>query len=157
MSDNLSRKDGAVMQHAPLFTEPSFLTRLLSRRVGGMLARNTVVSTGVFLVGLGVLWVLVNRLGADPVISAGVSFVVANSLHYIIGRKWIFPGTTRRLHTGYAIFIANSLVGLLVTMVLFAGLLHYTSIHYIVARTIVSVFAGLAVFVLNAALNFRQV
>ena len=40
---------------------------------------------------------------------------------------------------------------------LFAALLKWTAIHYLVARVIVSVFAGLAMFVLNAVLNFRQV
>ena len=32
----------------------------------------------------------------------------------------------------------------------------YAMFHYLLARVIVSVFAGLAMFVLNAGLNFRQ-
>ena len=47
--------------------------------------------------------------------------------------------------------------GLAVTMVLYALLLAYTPLDYLVARVIVSVFAGLVVFVLNAVLNFRRV
>ena len=41
-------------------------------------------------------------------------------------------------------------------MTLFAALLRWTPINYLVARTLVSVVAGLAVFLLNAILNFRR-
>lgn len=133
------------------------LTRLFSRNVGGMLIRNTVVSTFVFLLGLALLWILVTLAGMNEVIAAGIGFVVANSLHYFLGRSWIFRGTEQKVTTGYVYFLINSGVGLVVTMVLYAALLHYTAINYLLARIIVSVFAGLIVFVLNAVLNFRRV
>ncbi|MFD2579393.1 GtrA family protein [Novosphingobium colocasiae] len=85
-----------------------------------MLARNTVVSTFAFIVGLAVLWVLVHLARADKVVSAGVSFVTANTLHYALGRSWIFAGTQRALHTGYALFLVNSGIGLAITLALFA-------------------------------------
>ena len=133
------------------------VARFFTRRVGAMLWRNTVVSTGVFLLGLGVLWALVEYAHMDEVIAAGVSFLVANSLHYIFGRAWIFAGSDRKISTGYAIFLVNAGVGLLVTMGLYWALLNWTPVNYLAARVIVSVFAGLIVFGLNAALNFRQV
>ncbi|QZD89937.1 GtrA family protein [Qipengyuania aurantiaca] len=133
------------------------LKRFFTRRAGGMLWRNTVVSTGVFLVGLGVLWLLVEQAGVDPVLATGISFLIANSIHYVFGRTWIFAGSERKLSTGYALFLGNAIVGLIVTVGLFWVLTHWTPINYLVARVIVSVFAGLTVFVLNAALNFKQV
>ena len=133
------------------------LRRFFTRRAGGMLWRNTVVSTGVFLVGLGVLWLLVEQAGVDPVLATGISFLIANSIHYVFGRTWIFAGSERKLSTGYALFLGNAIVGLIVTVGLFWVLTHWTPMNYMVARVIVSVFAGLAVFVLNAALNFKQV
>lgn len=121
-----------------------------------MLARNTVVSCFAFALGLIVLWALVN-LGTWGKVEAGAaSFVVANSLHYIFGRSWIFQGTDRSVTEGYLHFLANAGAGLLVTITLYAAFLHFTPINYIVARVIVSLFAGLAVFVLNAVFNFRQ-
>ena len=132
------------------------LKRFFTRRAGGMLWRNTVVSTGVFLVGLGVLWVLVENAGVDPVVATAISFLIANSIHYIFGRAWIFAGSERRLSTGYLLFLGNAMVGLIVTVSLFWALTHWTPMNYLVARVVVSIFAGLAVFVLNAALNFRQ-
>ena len=130
--------------------------RFWNRRAGGMLWRNTVVSSGVFLLGLAVLWVMVEYAGTDPVIATAISFLIANSIHYIFGRTWIFAGSDRKLSTGYVLFLTNALVGLAVTVGLFWALTHWTPINYLVARVIVSVFAGLAIFALNAVANFRQ-
>lgn len=156
MTGRLVREESSLLEPSDA-ARPGFLSRLLSRRVGAMLVRNTVVSTAVFLVGLVLLWLLVSLHGMNEIVASGISFIVANTLHYAFGRTWIFRGTTRGLHIGYAFFLANSGVGLIVTVGLFAAFLHFTSIHYLVARAIVSVFAGLAVFVLNAALNFGRV
>ena len=88
---------------------------------------------------------------------AAIGFLTSNSLHYALGRSWIFRGTDRAIGSGYLIFLVNAGVGMAITILLFAALLKWTAIHYLVARVIVSVFAGLAMFVLNAVLNFRQV
>lgn len=134
-----------------------WLSRLFQRRVGWMLVRNTVVSTGVFLLGLALLWLLVEHGGMDEVIAAGIGFITANTMHYALGRGWIFRGTDRALASGYAIFLVNGVIGLAITMALYAALLRWTPIDYLVARVIVSVFAGLVMFVLNAVWNFRRV
>ena len=131
--------------------------RFFTRPAGRMVLRNTVVSTGVFLLGLAVLWVLVEKAGMNAVLATGLSFLVANSIHYIFGRTWIFAGSDRKLSTGYAIFLMNAMIGLAVTVGLFWVLTELTPMNYLVARVIVSVFAGLAVFGLNASINFRQV
>jgi hypothetical protein len=74
-----------------------------------------------------------------------------------LGRAWIFRGSDRGLKTGYVLFLINSGVGLLLTVGLYALLLAQTDLDYLVARILVSLFAGLVVFALNAVLNFRQV
>ncbi|GGD53111.1 hypothetical protein GRI62_05015 [Erythrobacter arachoides] len=138
-------------------TAEGFVARFLTRRVGGMLWRNTVVSTGVFLLGLVVLWVLVEFFQVDRVIAAALSFAVSTSLHYVLGREWVFHGTERKAGRGFAIFLVNALVGLGVTVGLFWVLVAFTTINYLVARVIVSMFAGLAMFALNGVWNFRQI
>lgn len=131
--------------------------RLLSVKVGAMLVRNTIVSTSAFLVGLAALWVLVNRFGVSPVAAAAIGFVLSNTLHYALGRAWIFRGTERGLRSGYALFLINAGVGLVLTLLLYAAMLRFTPIDYLSARILVSLFAGLVMFLLNATLNFRQV
>ncbi len=132
------------------------LARLFSRRAGGMLLRNTVVSTASFLLGLAVLWLLVQQAGMDEVVAAAIGFLVAQTLHYSLGRTWIFRGTDRAIGAGYVIFLVNAGMGLAITVSLFAALLRFTPMHYLVARVVVSVFAGLAMFLVNATLNFRR-
>lgn len=132
-------------------------SRLLSLRVAIMLWRNTVVSCSVFLLGLGVLYGLVQWAGFPEVSAAGIGFLTANSLHYLLGRSWIFRGTDRGAASGYALFLINAGVGLAVTMALYALLLAYTPLNYIFARVLVSLVAGLVVFVLNAVFNFRRI
>jgi putative flippase GtrA len=120
-----------------------------------MLGRNTVVSCLAFAFDLFLLWLLV-QWGWGKLTAAAFGFVCANTLHYALGRSWIFKGTERGVAAGYVFFLVNAVVGLLVTMILYAWFLRYTPIDYLAARILVSVFAGLAVFLLNAVLNFRR-
>ncbi|MGH2745647.1 MAG: GtrA family protein [Thermoleophilaceae bacterium] len=118
--------------------------------------RNTVVSCLVFALNLTLLWLLVETMGLDKILAAALAFVAANSLHYIFGRTWIFRGTERGVAAGYGYFFVNAGVGLAITLILFALMLRFTPFHYLASRVIVSIFAGLTMFVLNATLNFRR-
>ena len=122
-----------------------------------MLVRNTIASTGIFAISIGTLWVLVQWAAMAEVPAAAIGFLIAQTVHYFLGRTWIFRGTDRSVGTGYAIFLANAGLGIAITVSMYAALLEYTGLNYLVARVIVSVFAGLAMFVLNATLNFRRV
>ena len=135
--------------------EATLYDRLFSRRGAVLLARNTVVSTFVFLLGLGLLWLMVERLGVAQVPAAGLSFLVSNSIHYLFGRTWIYRGTERKVAAGYAYFLINAVLGLGITVGLFAAFIEL-GLHYLLARVVASVFAGLALFLLNAVLNFRS-
>jgi putative flippase GtrA len=117
--------------------------------------RNTIVSIGVFGFGLGLLWLLVEELHMLKIPAAALSFLAANSVHYLFGRAWIYRGTDRAVAAGYAYFIVNALVGLAVTLALFAGFMEL-GMQYILARIVTSMFAGLVLFVLNAVLNFHS-
>ena len=133
-------------------------SRLFHGRVGWMLARNTVVGTIVFLVfGLGLLKLLVDQAGMDEVLATGVSFIAANAAHYLFGRTWIYRGTKRAVGSGFALFLLNGIIGLLLTMGLMALLREYTPINLYIARILVSIIAGLVMFVLNAVWNFKRV
>ena len=136
----------------------SLSARLFSGDTAWMLVRNTVVSTGVFLLGLGLLWVMVERARMDTLVATGISFLIATCLHYALGRAWIFSGTERPVVTGYGFFLINAAIGLVVTVGLMALLLAVLPDRfYLIARVIVSVFAGLAMFLLNGILNFRRI
>ena len=130
--------------------------RLWSRNAAVLLARNTVVSCLVFAIGLALLWALVELWGVNKLAAAAAGFLAGNSIHYAFGRAWIYRGTERAVTPGYVFFLVNAGVGLVITIALFAAFLRWTSIHYLIARVLVSVFAGLAMFLLNATLNFKR-
>lgn len=136
-------------------TERGLGRRLLSRHAANLLARNTIVSCGVFAFDIALLWALV-QLGMGKVAATALAFVVANSIHYAFARGWIFRGTERAAAAGYVYFLINAGVGLVITVALFAALIRWTPINYLIARVLVSLVSGLTVFVLNAVLNFRR-
>ncbi|MES2119347.1 MAG: GtrA family protein [Pseudomonadota bacterium] len=138
-------------------TNAALHRRLFSWRAGVQLARNTVVSTFIFAIDLLLLWLLVEQADMDKVLAAAVAFIIANSLHYLFGRWWIFQGTERKSVSGYIYFLANAGVGLVITLMLFAAFVAVLPAYYLVGRVLVSVVSGLTVFVLNAVLNFRTV
>jgi putative flippase GtrA len=144
-----------MAQAAAAAEDAGWAKRLISRKAGWMLARNTVVSSGVFAFDLALLWALV-ELGMGKVLAAALAFIAANTIHYIFGRTWIFRGTDRGVASGYVYFLANAAIGLAITVTLFAAMVRWVPIHYLISRTLVSVVAGLAVFLLNAVLNFRR-
>lgn len=130
--------------------------RLVSRHAATLLVRNTIVSLGTFAFDIALLWTLVELIGMAKVPAAAVGFVIANSLHYAIGRRWVFRGTDRNVASGFLYFQLNSVIGLGITVGLFGALIAWTPINYLVARVLVSVVSGLTVFLLNAILNFRR-
>ena len=122
-----------------------------------MLARNTVVGTAVFTVDLLLLWILVEVLGMSKLMAAAIGFLAASSLHYVAGRSWIFKGSSRHVLSGYFYFLISAGVGLAITLLMFAAFIRWTTINYLIARVIVSLFAGFATFLLNAVFNFRRI
>ena len=130
--------------------------RLFSRNAAVLLARNTVVSCLVFAVGLALLWALVEFGGMNKLVAAALGLLASNLIHYAFGQAWIYSGTERGLASGWGYFLINAGIGLVITIALFAAFLRWTSVHYLVARIVVSVFAGLTMFLLNAMLNFKR-
>jgi putative flippase GtrA len=157
-SDQSAIADSPVMP-VDLIGAPrdGWIRRLWSGRLALLLIRNTVVSCTVFLFGLALLWVLVERGGMNKLGAAALGFLVANTIHYAFCRLWIFPGSDRPLSSGYMYFFINSGIGLVSTIILFDGFMALMGSHYIAARIVASILAGLTMFLLNAILNFKCV
>jgi putative flippase GtrA len=138
-------------------SDPSLRKRIISGRSANMLLRNTVVSCAAFALGLAVLWMLVQKLGMNSYLAVAFSFFTANSIHYVIGRIWIFPGSDRKLGSGYIYFFVNAALGLVANIALFALFTELGEMNYLVARIVASLFAGLAMFASNALFNFKAI
>jgi putative flippase GtrA len=148
---------GAGSERSSFSARPrSVAQRLLSLNAAAMLGRNTLVSSITFVSGLVLLWLLVERIGIAKVPATALSFLFATTIHYVFGRTWIFRGTDRQIASGYIYFLINAGVGLVLTTALFAALIEWTSIDYLIVRILVSIVAGLVMFLLNAIFNFRR-
>lgn len=129
--------------------------RVFNRRGSALFMRNAAASVVSFLVDLALLWGMVERLDWDKLAAAAAAFVIANAVHYLIARVWVFHESDQTLLAGYGWFLVNALAGLAVIMALFALLTDVVGIPYLIARVFASLCAGTVVFVLNAIFNFR--
>jgi putative flippase GtrA len=138
-------------------SDPSLRKRIVSGRSANMLLRNTIVSCAAFALGLAVLWLLVQKLEMNAYLAVASSFFTANSIHYAVGRIWIFPGSDRKVGSGYLYFFINAGLGLAANIALFALFIEVAGMNYLVARIVASLFAGLAMFASNALFNFKAI
>ncbi|WP_052117879.1 GtrA family protein [Novosphingobium pentaromativorans] len=143
------RLDGEV-------THPGLRERLINRRSSLLYIKNAVASSASFLFDLLLISLMIERWGWNKLAAVAVGFVLANALHYLLARAWIFRGSLRGLGSGYVYFLGNALFGLAIILALFALLADGLGVPYLIARVIASLCAGTIVFILNATINFRQ-
>ena len=127
---------------------------LLRSRTLVPFARNTLAGAAAFAVDIALLWLLVAS-GWSYLPAAALAFLVAVTIHYGLARAWVFPPSARGLASGYALFLANAGIGMVVMLGAFWALTELTPLHFLVARLLSSVNSGLIVFFLNALYNFR--
>ena len=121
-----------------------------------LFVRNAVASIVAFAFDLALLWLLVQEVHVNDLIAVSVAFLLAMTLHYALSRIWVFRGTERGVASGYAYFFINAVIGLTLTLALFAVMTRLTGLHFLASRALASVVAGIVVFFLNAIFNFRQ-
>ena len=121
-----------------------------------MFGRNTVASTGTFLLDLAILWALVELASVPRVAAAAIAFLLPLMVFYFLQREWVFAGTQRGLAKGFAYFAMNVGIGFVAMLAVFWALLEFTTLHYLVARLAASVVYGLLLFALNGRFNFKQ-
>lgn len=90
------------MESQRLRAELTLSERLISRRAGLFLVRDALVSSFAVAFGLLLMWALVEKMRADELLAAGLSFVAANSLHYVFAHAWVYQGIRRAWRKGTA-------------------------------------------------------
>jgi putative flippase GtrA len=120
-----------------------------------LFAKNSAAGAVAFALDLALLWLLVERGGWAAMPAAAIAFIVAASLHYALARRFVFAGSTRGVASGYLFFLVNAGIGLVVTLGLFAMLIEWAGLPWMLARLLSSLKAGILGFTLNAVFNFR--
>jgi putative flippase GtrA len=121
-----------------------------------MFGKNTVASTIAFALDLAILWGLVELAGLPRVASAVIAFIIPMVVFYVLERNWVFPDSDRGMTSGFFYFMVNIGIGFLVMLAVFWALLHFTPMHYLVARVLASMVSGIVIFLLNGVFNFKQ-
>ncbi len=117
----------------------------------------SVIGIGTFAFDLALLYVFTDIFGWHYILSAGVAFLVAVSLNYVISRKTVFRGTERNVHHGYVIFLAITAVGLVAVMGLMALFVAVLGWHYLPSRVLVAGAVGIWNYLMNLYVNFKVV
>lgn len=117
--------------------------------------RYSTVGVGTFALDLGLLFLFTDYLGIHYLLSAGLAFVVAVTLNYILSRRHVFSETERPLASGYAYFVGIAflaLVAIIMLMYLAVDILH---LNYLVSRIFIAGMVGIGTYLMNLYFNFR--
>jgi putative flippase GtrA len=120
-------------------------------------SKSTGIGIGTFSLDLLLLSAFIDVLHIHYLISAGVAFVMAMSLNYVISRRYVFPESTRSVYIGYALFLLIGGTGLfLVTalMYIYVDVLH---LHYLMSRILTAGVVGWWNYLMNLYVNFKVV
>lgn len=117
---------------------------------GQRLSRYLVVGVLGYLVLLGTFWLLRHALSFGPSAAAAGAFLASITNNFVWNRQWTFQATTSPVRGQAARYLVISLTLLLVSLVLFRGLLA-AGVPDLLATAI----AGTAVIPLNFVLQRR--
>lgn len=120
-------------------------------------ARYALVGGGTFALDLAFIALMTELFGLPYYVSTAIGFPLAVSLNYFISRRFVFKGTQRRIHHGYAYFLGIALLGATVVTTGVTLLVIFAGMHYFPARILVACVVGMGNYLFNLYLNFRVV
>lgn len=115
------------------------------------------VGGSTFAFDLALLWVMTEVFLVPYLLSTALAFLVAVSINYFVSRRYVFKGTSRRMHHGYVYFILIACGGALAVTGAVALLVTLFSMHYLVARVLVACVVGIGNYLFNLHFNFKVV
>ena len=119
--------------------------------------RYAAVGGSTLAFDLGMLYVAVSMIGIAYYIATPITFLIAVSCNYMLSRTFVFKGTARSWHMGYAYFALMAVAGAVTTTAIVALLVSRIALYYLLARIIASCFVGMANYLFNLYVNFRVV
>jgi putative flippase GtrA len=87
--------------------------------------------------------------------AAGVAFIIAVSVNYLLSRRLVFKGSLRSVGGGYLNFMIIAGAGLLLVTAGMFALTSWLGVHYLVARVAIAVVTGFWNYLMNLYVNFK--
>lgn len=119
------------------------------------LFRYTIVGSATFLLDLFLLFVFIDVLQYNYIFSAGVAFLIAVSINYVVSRNYVFSGTLRETKTGYFYFVLIVLAGLLTVLGGMYILVTVLNFNYLISRLCIALTTGIWNYLMNLFVNFK--
>lgn len=116
-----------------------------------------IVGGSTFAFDLTLLWIMTEVFLIPYLVSTALAFIVAVSINYFVSRKYVFKGTSRKIHHGYMYFILIAGGGALAVTGAVALLVTTLTLHYLVARVLVACIVGIGNYLFNLHFNFKVV
>lgn len=127
----------------------------ITRKGAVRLFRYSLVGGSTFAFDLLLIAGMTELMGIPYYIATPVGFLIAVSINYAISRKFVFKGTARTVHHGYAYFIGLACLTALGITGAVAFFVSAFALHYLVARTLVACVVGFGNYLLNLHFNFK--
>ncbi|MES2668109.1 MAG: GtrA family protein [Patescibacteria group bacterium] len=114
-----------------------------------------LVGGSTFAFDLLLIWIMTEFFAVPYWLSTALGFLIAVSLNYLLSRRFVFKGTSRRMHHGYLYFILFAIGGAFLISGAVAFMVTYLSLHYLTARALVACVVGMGNYLFNLHVNFK--
>ena len=95
-----------------------------------------------FLLDIGLLFLLTDILHIHPVYSAGIAFLIVDTVNYIMCRAFVFTESKRPHKEAYIRFILIAIFGALLIMGLMYLCVDIFHFHYLISRGVIGIISG---------------
>lgn len=117
--------------------------------------KSTSVGVSTFLFDLLLLFIFIDVFAIHHVLAAGIAFLIAVSINYLISRRFVFPGSERSAATTYVFFLGIAGMGFLLVTSLMYLCVDILGLHYVVSRVVIAAVVGCWNYFLNLYWNFK--
>jgi len=108
-----------------------------------------------FLLDFLLLFLFTDLFHIHYIFSAALAFIVAGFVNYLIVRQYVFFDSSRRMHTGFLIFLTIEALALVYIMGFLYVSVEMLEINYLISRVMVACTVGIFTYLLNMHLNFK--
>ena len=106
------------------------------KRILSEIYRFLLVGGAAFLIDLFLLYLFTEIIGIHYLISAAIAFIGALAFNYILSLNWVFRGGKRKGFSGALIFLALSLMGLILNQIILLLAVEGININYLWGKVI---------------------
>lgn len=115
----------------------------------------SLLGAGTLGVDMALLFLLAGALQINYLAAAAVAFLCAVTINYLLSRRFVFKGSTRKQTAGYLYFLMIAAFGMLLVTVGMYILVEHWGMYYMISRVLISTVTGLWNYTMNLFFNFK--